>query len=199
MYLGNWSHPLNLRRNTCPRFSLAPPPPVGGGPISGCQFFPWESGLPGQSRCPSGSFQEAWGSGEGSWCASHGDEPGSLLASCQLGQAGESMVFSSGHNTRNPSGTVSSKSLFSTPAWPLPGTRRGCIGFRPVPRARQLTHTHHGWLESLDEYRGFPSLGPSIAGVCGVCQGALPGDISPWAWPVLVVPELRCCESLSRP
>lgn len=87
MYLGNWPHPLNLRRNTCPGFSLAPPPPVGGGPISGCQFFPWESGLPGQSRCPSGSFQEAWGSGEGSWCASHGDEPGSMLASCRLGQA----------------------------------------------------------------------------------------------------------------
>ena len=27
------------------------------------------------------------GSGEGSWCASHGDEPGSMLASCRLGQA----------------------------------------------------------------------------------------------------------------
>ena len=48
---------------------------------------------------------------------------------------------------------------------------KGCIGFRPVPRARQLTRTHHGWLESLDECRGFPSLGPSIPGVCGVCRG----------------------------
>ena len=81
------------------------------------------------------------------------------------------MVFSSGHDTRNPSGTVSSKSLFLAPAWPLPGTRRGCIGFRLVPRARQLTCTHHGWLEILDKFRGFPSLGPSIPGVCGVCQG----------------------------
>lgn len=143
--------------------------------------FPWESGLPGQSKMPLWQLpQEAWGSGEGSWCASHGDEPGSMLASCRLGQADwssgdgqvRSMVFSSGHST-SPSGIVSSKSLFSTPAWPLPGTRRGCIGFRPVPRARQLTHI--SWVvRELGRVRGFPSLGPSIAGVCGVCRG------SPW-------------------
>lgn len=60
---------------------------LGVGPSLDVSFSRGKVVFPDKAVAPLAASRRHGGGGEGSWCASHGDEPGSMLASCRLGQA----------------------------------------------------------------------------------------------------------------
>ena len=64
----------------------------------------------------------------------------------------------------------------------------------------QAADLHTSWVvRDLGQIQRLPLFRSKHSWSMRGLPGALPGDASPWVWPVLIVPELRCLGSLSRP